>query len=88
MRALVTGGTGRLGRQVVPRLQEAGWDVRVLSRRSRDGTQGTSYAPRRGPVSGTSHSSRSSASTGSRSRAPLIVRCSAISRRSLSLSEL
>jgi uncharacterized protein YbjT (DUF2867 family) len=43
MRALVTGGTGRLGRQVVPRLQEAGWDVRVLSRRSRDGTQGIEF---------------------------------------------
>jgi uncharacterized protein YbjT (DUF2867 family) len=29
---LVTGGTGRLGRLVVPQLQEAGHDVRVLSR--------------------------------------------------------
>ena len=32
---LVTGGTGTLGRQVVSRLQEAGHEVRVLSRRSR-----------------------------------------------------
>ena len=31
---LVTGGTGTLGRQVVPR--EAGCEVRVLSRRGRD----------------------------------------------------
>ena len=33
-RILVTGGTGTLGRQVVPRLREAGCDVRVLSRRT------------------------------------------------------
>jgi uncharacterized protein YbjT (DUF2867 family) len=33
---LVTGGTGTLGRQVVPRLRAAGCDVRVLSRRPRD----------------------------------------------------
>ncbi len=32
-RVLVTGGTGTLGRHVVPRLREAGCDVRVLSRR-------------------------------------------------------
>jgi uncharacterized protein YbjT (DUF2867 family) len=32
---LVTGGTGTLGHQVVSRLQEAGREVRVLSRRSR-----------------------------------------------------
>ena len=31
---LVTGGTGTLGQHVVPRLRDAGWDVRVLSRRS------------------------------------------------------
>jgi uncharacterized protein YbjT (DUF2867 family) len=31
---LVTGGTGTLGRLVVPRLRDAGCDVRVLSRRS------------------------------------------------------
>ena len=32
---LVTGGTGTLGRLVVPRLRDAGCDVRVLSRRHR-----------------------------------------------------
>jgi uncharacterized protein YbjT (DUF2867 family) len=32
---LVTGGTGTLGREVVPRLLAAGQDVRVLSRRAR-----------------------------------------------------
>lgn len=32
--ALVTGGTGTLGRQVVPRLREAGCAVRVLSRKT------------------------------------------------------
>jgi uncharacterized protein YbjT (DUF2867 family) len=32
---LVTGGTGALGRQLVPRLRAAGHDVRVLSRRAR-----------------------------------------------------
>jgi uncharacterized protein YbjT (DUF2867 family) len=37
MKALVTGGTGTLGRLVVPRLQDAGCDVRVLSRHGRDG---------------------------------------------------
>jgi uncharacterized protein YbjT (DUF2867 family) len=39
---LVTGGTGTLGRLVVPRLRETGRPVRVLSRRgheSRDGTE-------------------------------------------------
>ena len=35
-RILVTGGTGTLGRQVVPRLRDAGCEVRVLSRRSHD----------------------------------------------------
>ena len=34
---LVTGGTGTLGRLVVPRLRAAGRDVRVLSRRRRGG---------------------------------------------------
>jgi uncharacterized protein YbjT (DUF2867 family) len=34
---LVTGGTGTLGRLVVPRLRNAGCDVRVLSRGGRDG---------------------------------------------------
>ena len=33
---LVTGGTGTLGRLVVPRLLDAGHDVRVLSRRARE----------------------------------------------------
>jgi uncharacterized protein YbjT (DUF2867 family) len=36
---LVTGGTGRLGRLVVPRLVDAGCDVRVLTRRSREATR-------------------------------------------------
>ena len=34
---LVTGGTGTLGRQVAARLQEAGREVRILSRRVGDG---------------------------------------------------
>jgi uncharacterized protein YbjT (DUF2867 family) len=34
---LVTGGTGTLGQQVVPRLRAAGRDVRILSRRTGDG---------------------------------------------------
>jgi uncharacterized protein YbjT (DUF2867 family) len=37
MKVLVTGGTGTLGRLVVPRLQDAGCDVRVLSRQGRKG---------------------------------------------------
>jgi uncharacterized protein YbjT (DUF2867 family) len=37
---LVTGGTGTLGRLVVPRLRAAGRDVRVLSRQRRDGGEG------------------------------------------------
>ena len=37
---LVTGGTGTLGREVVPRLLEAGREVRVLSRHRRDGGGG------------------------------------------------
>ena len=37
---LVTGGTGTLGRLVVPRLHDAGCKVRVLSRRSREGGEG------------------------------------------------
>ena len=36
MKVLVTGGTGTLGRLVVPRLQDAGCDVRVLSRPGRE----------------------------------------------------
>jgi uncharacterized protein YbjT (DUF2867 family) len=42
-RILVTGGTGTLGRQVVPRLREAGCDVRVLSRRSHEAADGVEY---------------------------------------------
>lgn len=40
---LVTGGTGGLGRRVVPRLREAGREVRVLSRRTHDCTDGIEY---------------------------------------------
>jgi uncharacterized protein YbjT (DUF2867 family) len=40
---LVTGGTGTLGRQVVPRLLDAGCDVRVLSRRTREPADGIEY---------------------------------------------
>jgi uncharacterized protein YbjT (DUF2867 family) len=40
---LVTGGTGGLGRRVVPRLHEAGREVRVLSRRAHDSTDGIEY---------------------------------------------
>ncbi len=38
--ALVTGGTGTLGRQVVPRLRNAGCAVRVLSKRGRGAEAG------------------------------------------------
>jgi hypothetical protein len=37
---LTTGGTGTLGRLVVPRLRDAGGNVRVLSRRSREAVEG------------------------------------------------
>src|ERR1700730_1792091 len=40
---LVTGGTGTLGRLVVPHLQEAGGKVRVLSRRSREDAEGIQF---------------------------------------------
>ena len=40
---LVTGGTGTLGRQVVPLLRAAGRDVRVLSRRSHESEDGAEY---------------------------------------------
>jgi uncharacterized protein YbjT (DUF2867 family) len=43
MKALVTGGTGTLGRLVVPRLQAAGVDVRVLSRHSQEATTGIDF---------------------------------------------
>ena len=42
-RILVTGGTGTLGRQVVPRLQDAGCKVRVLSRGGREGAEGLEF---------------------------------------------
>src|SRR5260370_31132510 len=42
-RILVTGGTGTLGRLVVSRLREAGHDVRVLSRRTREAADGIEY---------------------------------------------
>jgi uncharacterized protein YbjT (DUF2867 family) len=41
---LVTGGTGTLGRQVVPRLLEAGRRVRVLSRHGHDHAEGVELA--------------------------------------------
>lgn len=40
---LITGGTGTLGRLVVPLLREAGCDLRVLSRRDREPTDGIEY---------------------------------------------
>ncbi|MEU1288366.1 NAD(P)H-binding protein [Kitasatospora sp. NPDC005856] len=41
---LVTGGTGTLGRQVVPLLRAAGLPVRVLSRQGRPDADGVTYA--------------------------------------------
>jgi uncharacterized protein YbjT (DUF2867 family) len=41
---LVTGGTGTLGRFVIPRLQAAGHPVRVLSRKALAGGDGIEYA--------------------------------------------
>ena len=40
---LVTGGTGTLGRQVVPLIQAAGWKVRVLSRHTHDRGDAVEY---------------------------------------------
>lgn len=40
---LVTGGTGTLGRHVVPRLRDAGLDVRVLSRGTHQPADGIEY---------------------------------------------
>lgn len=40
---LVTGGTGTLGSQVVSRLRETGRDVRVLSRKDHQSTDGTEF---------------------------------------------
>ena len=42
---LVTGGTGTLGRLVVPRLRDAGGKVRVLSRRAREVADGVEFVP-------------------------------------------
>ena len=43
-RILVTGGTGTLGRLVVPRLLEAGRSVRVLTRSAHEPADGVEYA--------------------------------------------
>ena len=43
MKALITGGTGTLGRLVVPRLRDAGGDIRVLSRHHPELTEGIEY---------------------------------------------
>lgn len=40
---LLTGGTGNLGRHVLPLLRDAGRDVRVLSRRAHDDAGGVEY---------------------------------------------
>ena len=40
---LVTGGTGTLGRLVVPRLRDAGYAVRVLSRGRHEGADGVEF---------------------------------------------
>ncbi|HEX7745455.1 MAG TPA: NAD(P)H-binding protein [Micromonosporaceae bacterium] len=42
-RILVTGGTGTLGRLVVPLLRDAGCEVRVLSRHRHESAYGTEY---------------------------------------------
>jgi uncharacterized protein YbjT (DUF2867 family) len=40
---LVTGGTGTLGRLLVPRLRDAGYDVRVLSRHAHEARAGIEF---------------------------------------------
>jgi uncharacterized protein YbjT (DUF2867 family) len=40
---LLTGGTGTLGRHIVPLLREAGWNVRVLSRRRQESAAGIEF---------------------------------------------
>jgi len=40
---LITGGTGTLGRLVVPRLRDAGYNVRILSRRSHESGDGIEF---------------------------------------------
>jgi uncharacterized protein YbjT (DUF2867 family) len=42
---LVTGGTGMLGRRLVPRLRDAGCSVRVLTRRAQLPDDGVDYVP-------------------------------------------
>ena len=42
-RILLTGGTGTLGRHVVPLLRDAGHDLRVLSRKSHEPGEGIEY---------------------------------------------
>lgn len=42
-RILVTGGTGTLGRHLVPRLRAAGYELRVLSRKSHASGDGVEY---------------------------------------------
>ena len=43
-RVLVTGGTGILGREVVSRLLEKGYTVRIMSRSPRRGTPNAEWA--------------------------------------------
>jgi uncharacterized protein YbjT (DUF2867 family) len=43
-RVLVTGGTGVLGREVVSRLLEKGYTVRIMSRSPRRGTTNVEWA--------------------------------------------
>src|SRR5579859_4249431 len=40
---LVTGGTGTLGRHIIPLLQKTGYHIRVLSRSSREFGNGIEY---------------------------------------------
>src|SRR5579859_3240679 len=40
---LVTGGTGTLGKEVVPRLQKAGFTIRILSRKTQEARDGIAY---------------------------------------------
>jgi uncharacterized protein YbjT (DUF2867 family) len=56
--ALVTGATGYIGARLVPRLLDAGWSVRVLSR-SADRVRPRAWAPRVEVVEGDASSRRS-----------------------------
>jgi nucleoside-diphosphate-sugar epimerase len=49
-RVLVTGGTGVLGREVVSRLLEKGYTVRVMSRSPRLGTTNAEWAQAQMPT--------------------------------------